>query len=259
MLTEDQREQLSTTQLTREPSLLEVAAMIAGQLGEDQEPQRQQLISIVRALGRTQAQALLRETLDIEAQGGMMVPGGSRRRTVGGIFFYLVYSKGQPKEGRKLVRPTYKKQKTGASPVPTPKQTVKPEPVITFRWEDRIAVIQSIVERGIATTVKITLIGRLGKYEDRSTCIVGVMQSGDKVPALPKGVPTPQATKTNYVVYIGSKQWKNVATVANDPEDVFIIEGYPQIDTKTNAISVFATNITSKKLQAAKRQSQPQG
>jgi Phosphorylated adapter RNA export protein, RNA-binding domain len=159
MLTEDQREQLSTTQLTREPSLLEVAAMIAGQLGEDQEPQRQQLISIVRALGRTQAQALLRETLDIEAQGGMMLPDGSRCRTPGGIFFHLAYSKGQPKEGRKLVRPTYKKQKAGASPVPTP----QPEPTIAFKWQDRIIVIREAEAQKGNANVKITLVGRPGK------------------------------------------------------------------------------------------------
>jgi hypothetical protein len=79
------------------------------------------------------------------------------------------------------------------------------------------------------------------------------MQSA-KVPAFPKGVPTPPDIKTNYVVYIGQKQWKNVAQAANDAEDIIIVEGYPQIDTKTSAISVFATNITSKKVQAAKRQ-----
>jgi hypothetical protein len=107
--------------------------------------------------------------------------------------------------------------------------------------------------------MKITLVGSFGKYEDRGTCIVGVMQSSEKAPALPKGVPTPQAIKTNYVVYIGAKQWKNVAAQVSDPDDAFIIEGYPQIDTQTSAISVFATSITSKKLQAAKRQGQPQG
>jgi hypothetical protein len=35
---------------------------------------------------------------------------------------------------------------------------------------------------------------------------------------------------------------------------VLIIEGYPQIDARTSAISVFASQVTSKKLQAAKRQ-----
>jgi len=257
---ESQMEERRAPKQKREPSPYETAMQIADQLGETVEGARKQLVRIVMALGRTQARALLSETLQIEENGGMMVPDGSRRRTIGGIYFHLAYTKGIPKEGKALRRPAYKpasgqekyQQSDGA-------QTSK-KPVASFAWEDRVAVIADIgTEKGTATTVKITLIGQLGKYEDRGACIVGVMQSGDKVPALPKGVPTPQPTKTNYVVYIGAKQWKNVAAQASDPEDAFIIEGYPQSDPQTSAISVFATNITSKKLQAAKRQGQPQG
>jgi hypothetical protein len=103
--------------------------------------------------------------------------------------------------------------------------------------------------------VKITLIGNLGTFVDKGACTVGVMQhSGEKLPALPKGVPAPQATETNYVVYIAAKQWKTVAATVSDPEDALIIEGFPQMDTQTGAISVFVSNVTSKKLQAAKRQ-----
>jgi hypothetical protein len=105
--------------------------------------------------------------------------------------------------------------------------------------------------------VKITLIGTLGKYADKGTCVVGVMQhTGEKFPALPKGVPAPQPVKTNYIVYIGQKQWKTVAVTVSDPEDALIIEGFPQIDDKIGAISVFASSVTSKKQQAAKRQAQ---
>lgn len=100
-----------------------------------------------------------------------------------------------------------------------------------------------------------TLIGTLGKYVDKGTCVVGVMQhTGEKFPALPKGVPAPQPVTTNYVVYIGTKQWKNIAATVSDPEDALIVEGFPQIDAKTGAIAVFVSNVTSKKLQAAKRQ-----
>jgi molybdopterin-guanine dinucleotide biosynthesis protein len=69
---------------------------------------------------------------------------------------------------------------------------------------------------------------------------------GEKFPALPKGVPTPQPVKTLYTVYIGKRQWQNIAATVSDPEDALIIEGFPQIDDKTGAISVFASNVTSK-------------
>src|SRR5882762_6613175 len=193
----------------------------------------------------------------------MMAVDGSRRKTVGGIFLHLAHHKGMPEEGKVLRRSTKKsgkkrrpKQPTGAS------QQKKPmsEESRAFPWEDHIAAIEDIgTAKGTVTTVKITLIGKFGKTVVRGACIVGVMQSSEKVPSLPKGVPVPQATKTNYVVYIGQKQWNHVAAVASDPEDAFIIEGYPQSDTQTGAISVFATSITSKKLQATKRQGQPRG
>lgn len=237
---------------TREPSIVDTAISIADTLGEQEQAVRRQIQDIVWALGRTQARALLQETLDIEQSGGMMLPDLSRRRTPGGVFFHLVYSKGQAKEGRTLKRPY---RKPVQSPVPTvTTQTTETSvaPVITFTWADRIAVIQEAQTKRGAANVKITLIGRPGKIVDRGQCVVIVMES-TKVPALPKGVPTPPAAPTKYTVYIGAKQWKKVAEAVNDPEDVLIIEGYPQIDKESGSISVFATNVTSKKLQAAKR------
>jgi hypothetical protein len=237
----------------------EVLAIIAERLGETEQGPRDQIWRIIRALGRTQTVALLEETLRIEAAGGMMLADGSRRRSPGGVFFHLAYTKGTPKPSRKLTRPAYNKPGS-ADGQKKSSQSAQPEkpavPLPVFTWQDRIAVIEAIGEqKGRANTVKITLIGTLGKYVDKGACIMGVMQhTGEKLPALPKGVPTPQAVKTNYVVYIGQKQWKSVAATVNDPEDALIIEGFPQIDTKTGSISVFASNVTSKKLQSAKRQ-----
>jgi hypothetical protein len=99
------------------------------------------------------------------------------------------------------------------------------EPPVTppaFTWEDRLSVVQTITaEKGTARTVKITLIGRPGKMVDKGSCIVTIMQE-NKVPALPKGLPVPQAVTTNYVVYIAAKQWKNVSEALNDPDDILI-------------------------------------
>jgi hypothetical protein len=70
----------------------EVAAAIAERLGETEEVPRKGIAQIVRAAGRTQAIALLEQTLQIEAAGGMMLPDGSRRRTLGGVFFHLAFT-----------------------------------------------------------------------------------------------------------------------------------------------------------------------
>jgi len=207
---------------------------------------------IVRALVRTQSRQLLEQTWQIEANGGLMLPDHSRRRTPGGVFFHLAYTTGQPKEGRTLERPVYKKPKKAKQAAPK----VDQQPQHAFTWNDRIsAVKEAEIEKGQAN-VKITVIGRPGKIVDKGSCIVTVMES-TKVPALPKGLPTPTNVSTKYAVYIASKQWKKVEEAIKDPEDTLIVEGFPKTDPQVSAIAVFATNVTTKKLQMSKKQPQP--
>lgn len=237
METTQQQEHAESTVIN--PSHYEVARLIAGGLGETGDLQQRQIRHIVWALGRKQALALAEQAVQIDANEGMMVPDGSRRRTVGGIFFYLAYTYGKPEEGkqiRKLFRPAPQTRKPSTPP---------------FVWDDRIELIKQLLEKkGQIRTVKITLVGKLGKYAEKGSFVAAVMQSST-VPSLPKGLPAPQPTKTNYVVYIAAKQWQKVADTVNDPEDILIVEGFPQSDSRTGAISVFTTSVTTKKLQTA--------
>ena len=66
----------------------------------------------------------------------------------------------------------------------------------------------------------------------------------------------PPESKTTFVASLGSKQCKTIAGTLTDPQDLLIIEGYPQINQETGAVAVFATCVTSKPLQAAKRERQ---
>src|SRR5215472_128037 len=88
---EDPRTEPLTSEL-REPSQEEVAAMIAETLGETEEGACKSILHIIRSVGRTHARELLSMTLQTEEHGGLMLPDGSRRRTPGGVFFYLAYS-----------------------------------------------------------------------------------------------------------------------------------------------------------------------
>jgi hypothetical protein len=232
----------------------DVVKIIASELGEHEEEPLRLLRRIVKRLGTEQALAFLKETVDIEEAGGMWLIDGSRRRTKGGVFFYLVRTKG-PKEVRALffkskARPTGQQTATAAAPIPS-----MPAP---FTWADRVAALDAIgTEKGGASTVKITVIGRPGKVIDRGTCVVTSMRA-KQAPSLPKGLPIPPSVPTNYLVYIAVKQWRKVAEAIADPEDVLIVEGFPQLDPETSSIAVFATNTTTKKLQMAQRQG-PQG
>ncbi len=64
------------------------AAAIATQLAETAPGPRSQIWRTVRTIGPERAQAFVKEALEVEANGGMLIPDGSR--TLGGIFFYLV-------------------------------------------------------------------------------------------------------------------------------------------------------------------------
>ncbi len=59
---------------------------IAEHLGETEPEPLQLLRKVVKKLGPEQALAFLEETQEIEAQGGLLLPDGSRRRTPGGVF-----------------------------------------------------------------------------------------------------------------------------------------------------------------------------
>ena len=109
--------------------------------------------------------------------------------------------------------------------------------------------------------MKITLIGRPGRIVERGQCIITTMQQQmTKLPPMPKGLPIPaldQIEPTLFAVYIAVKQWKKVAEAIEDPEDVLIVEGIQLLDKQfTNTVAVFASNVTTKKLQAAQRQTQ---
>jgi hypothetical protein len=224
-----------TTELT--------AASIAQQLGETERMPLAQIRRIVEHLGPEAALEFVREAFEIEAQGGMLLRSG-RHRTLGGIFFHLVRERAS-KEDQNFIWPHTRLQSR-------PPRAVRPP----FAWEERLSVVrEALQEPGGAITVKITLIGRPGRVVDKGEMVLTAMQS-TKVPSLPKGLPQPPAAPTKYLVFISKKHWLKVAGEIQNPEDALIVEGYPVVDPEAKGIAVFALNVTTKHLQAAKRQAQ---
>jgi hypothetical protein len=239
-----------------------VAKVIADQLGETEAGPRRLILRLVKHLGVDAALAFLKQTLEIEEQGGMMLPDGSRRRTPGGVWLFLV-RKSLPAQDVARLFPHYRlrlsKEGTEGTDTKTDAATSSPKPApttpTTFRWAERHAVLTEIgTERGAARTVKMTVIGRPGNVIERGQCVITTMVGSAKAPALPKGVPTPPEIETTYTLYIGAKQWKKVAQAIDDPEDLLIVEGYPQLDLKTQSVAVFVTSTTTKNLQRAQRE-----
>jgi len=221
-------------------------ATIADALGETEHQPRAKLRNIIAAFGDEAALALLAEVQQIEADGGMMLPDGSRRRTPGGVYFHLAYHRLAPEQRQAIYG--YKRHKDGNAPPPPPPAT----------WGERGAWIgEARGKPKEANTVKITLVGKLGKTVEKQGFTLAMMTHTPRMDKLPKGIPRPdQASKTTYVVYIGGKQWRKVKDALRNPEDVAIIEGVPSWDQEYEALAVFATSITTKLTQQAKREGQ---
>src|SRR5574338_1301580 len=84
----------------------EVTKQIAETLNEKTYSAKKIIRAIVHHYGTEQTLALLQETLTIEANGGLMTNDQSRRRTVGGVFFFLAKGR-MPKETVKQIFPHY--------------------------------------------------------------------------------------------------------------------------------------------------------
>lgn len=108
--------------------------IIAEMIDETQPAALAQIGRIVQHLGIAFAREILAETQRIESQGGMLIQDGSRRRTPGGVFFYLtrqrLHQQGRHAELHTIFPPRFpqqpKQQEPKPSSPPPPVQKVRP-------------------------------------------------------------------------------------------------------------------------------------
>jgi hypothetical protein len=203
-------------------------------------------------LGAERALAFLEQARAVERQGGLMLPDGSRRRTFGGVYFRLlrdgVTSNQRWQIFAPLPQPTTAPRAAAAGTRPAPLNDA------WFRDDYAAAVAEAEEQLGEARTVKATVMGRPAKVVTRDGAVlVGV---SSKAPtAFPKGVPTPTAVSTKYMLIVSQKQWNKVAQTLQNPDDVLIAEGYGTLDPRfPSGITVHCTTVTTKLQQQAKRQ-----
>jgi len=228
------------------PDVWALARGIAAVLGETLPPPIRLITRIVDRLGPARARALLGQALTVEAQGGFVLPDGTRR-TPGGVFFHLVRADAtlSPDE-RAYIFP---RQGGGLPQARGGASTPPPAPPPTAWTDDTYRALAQQLQQdneGRATTVKIIVIGRPGTAVEQGQAVVVALTS-EKVPDLPKGLPAPPAG-TRYTVFVARKPWaKVVEALAADPEDAAIIEGYAALDPRVEGIAVYATSATTKR------------
>ncbi len=214
---------------------------IAAQLNE---PNTELIEKLVNTLGIERVSDYLQKTLTIEAEGGMMTRDGERRRTPGGVFFHVV--KGElSKAERKHIFPKL------------PGTQIKKKVIQAVSWEDAQKIAVAINQTpGKGATVKLTLVGRPKKVAKAGEGAVVVSLQGKPPGALPKGLPTPPDAGITWAVFIANKQWGKVKdSISQNVDDSLIVEGYPLVD-KNGVGIVLATNVKSKLMEIAARDTQ---
>lgn len=225
-----------------------LAREIAGALNETNVSG---VLRVVLYCGEAQARAWLAEVQRIEQEGGILTTDGARRRTPGGVYFKLVKDH-LFGSNYNLLRFIFRPSATQQASKPTGKPA---RPAIPWGQRGKLIAQATTGNRGRIFTVKVTLIGKLGKTIEKPQYTLAMMSGAPRMGAMPKGLPVPDRVPvTQYIIYIGSKQWRKVREAVKNPEDTVIIEGTQFWDNDYESIAVFATNITTKLLQQAQRE-----
>ena len=129
----------------------------------------------------------------------------------------------------------------------------------SIRWAHREARIASLqATHGTVSSVKVTLIGRPTRVSEQSQFTLLTLSDPGPLSSLPKGIPVPvKVPPTTYSVFIGKRQWKQVAESLKQPKDVLIVEGTQMLNAAGKTIVVFATSTTTKLLRRANRMAKP--
>ncbi len=215
---------------------------LAGLLGETQKSPIKQIRKIIQYCGTDFARETYKETVEIEANGGMMLVKQERRRTMGGVFFYLAREK-ISEEQRQIIFPPFKSYQKSNKHTPLG--------VPLFTWNERITLIESLkANQGEIKSMKVTLSGRPGSIEKQAEVVVTTMSDIAAAQNLPRGLPRPPETPTLYTVYISTKQWEAIEESMADPVDNMLVDGVCAFDPETNSMAVFATAVYSELLRA---------
>lgn len=214
-----------------------------------QEPNVELMIKVAATLGMERVEEVFARTLTVEAGEGLMLPDNSRRRTAGGVFFYLA-RKTMTKAQRDATYP--KPPKQAKTPVFGP---ARPQPPTLA---EAIALLHAVgkipgEQKGKAL-MKATVIGRPKQIKKMDTCTLVVLGLKEP-PALPRGLPPlPDLSKATVAVFVANKQWARVeAALKADPRDEIIVEGYPVNDPRNQITGLWALSCTSKGLLRAQR------
>src|SRR3712207_1783997 len=135
---------------TKRQDYIQQTRQIADQLGETEKTPLAQIRRMLQTIGPERTQAFVDQALKVEASGGMLLPDGSRKRTLGGVFFRLVRDQVSEAERRAIwPYPRWQQRKQRQKAQAAPALTSLPP----CQWEQADEVIAEVSQHpGAATT-----------------------------------------------------------------------------------------------------------
>jgi hypothetical protein len=227
-------------QTAPEPNPLQAQVTeLAQRLGETERGPLRQIRLLIEGMGFDAVHAKIEETLAIEAQGGMLTADGQRRRTPGGVFFYIVKGAMDP-ELRAKIFPGFATRKKGT----------------VLDWAERMELLEQLMQEPIGSVARmtVTLYGRPSQVataegNDSVVMILGQrVQREENVP-YPRGVPEFPPQDVYYVVYAGLNSWEKVAKFMENPKDELIVTGILFYDPETGTQAVIAQGLTTREIE----------
>ena len=217
---------------------------ISKTLGETNKHAKKLIRLIIGTCGLEFAQKIVEETEAIEAQGGMKTKDQTRRRSKGGVFFYIVKDRLDTELRQEIF----------------PNQGKNTKSDMTFagiEWSERINYLKPLLEDpGQVNTLSVTLTGRPGKLHiEGGTVMTVIEQKKVKTPSHPKGVPPLESVEktTCYHVLMDLKQWKSVEQALEDKSDLLVVIGTAIYDSELEGISILSTSLSTQALERQKQ------
>jgi hypothetical protein len=230
--------------MSMEPEKIQAYALeVATELGETEEGPLRQITLLVEHAGEEFVKAALEETRKIEEGEGIKTEDGLRRRTKGGVFFYITKGKLSP-EVRQIVYPTFGILKNKA-----------------LEWEERGSHIAEMLEQpaGDSSFLNITIHGTPGHVIKYYNTVMVSLSNRPSAINLAKGIPQPPEEDSRYIVYMGLRQWEAVEeSLAKSKNDRLIVEGGLHFDKETGTLAIFARSVTTRNMaKNARKEAQP--
>lgn len=227
----------------------QLAKQFGDALGETTAKPIEQIGQLIAKCGLEFVEKIIAETEATEAAGGMITHDRKRRRSKGGVFFYL--AKGQMDAGlRGEIFPNFGKGGDGSIAPPG------------IEWGDRIEPMKALgAQPGQISGLTVTLSGRPGKLHiDGSSVMTVIEQRQVKAPPYPKGVPHFDTVDgvTVYYVFMSLRHWKRVEKALEDERDLLVIEGSAVYDGALEGITILSTRVSTKMLEIQKRRAKSQ-